>query len=183
MNIGFDLDRIFIDTPPFIPDWIIDRIYKKKDNGVLLYRIPGTIEQKIRQISHLSYFRPAMRENIQLLMKLAASKNNTIFLISGRFGFLQHQTEKIMKRHGLAHLFKQSYFNTHNEQPHIFKSRIIKEKNIDTFIDDDLSLLKYLAKKNISTHFYWLNDKIQTMIEKNLSGITELQQILPYANK
>ena len=30
MNIGFDLDKVFIDTPPFIPKTVIEKLYKKK---------------------------------------------------------------------------------------------------------------------------------------------------------
>jgi len=183
MNIGFDLDRIFIDTPPFVPDWLINKLYKEKDNGILLYRIPGTLEQKIRQLSHARYLRPAMQKNIAILKDLAKSKNHTIFLISGRFGFLQKQTEKIMQRYGLSDFFSQTYFNLKNEQPHEFKDRMVREKKIDLFVDDDLSLLKYLAYRNSSKNFYWLNDRATATIGKNLHAIKQLQNILPYANK
>lgn len=183
MNIGFDLDRIFIDTPPFVPDWIIDKLYKEKDNGILLYRIPGALEQKFRQLTHSRYFRPAIEKNIHILSLLAQSHEHNIFLISSRFGFLQKQTEKIMKRYSLTHLFQQTFFNIQNLQPHEFKNRMIKEKNIDVFIDDDLSLLKYLAKNNVKTVFYWLNDDSDNTMGKNLFAVTTLQKILPYANK
>ena len=183
MNIGFDLDRIFIDTPPFIPDWVIDKLNKEKDNGVLLYRVPGNLEQKVRQISHTRYFRPAIKENIDFLKNLAKTRKYTIFLISGRYGFLQKQTEKIMKAYGLSSLFENIYFNVHNEQPHVFKNRILQEKKIDLFIDDDLSLLKHLAKDNISKLFIWLNNKKQQKMTTNIQAITNLPQMLSYANK
>ncbi|MDE2025712.1 MAG: hypothetical protein KGJ07_04425 [Patescibacteria group bacterium] len=183
MNIGFDLDRIFIDTPPFVPNWVIDKLYKEKDNGILLYRIPGTIEQKFRQMTHARYFRPAIENNIRFLNQLTHEKKHTVFLISGRFGFLQKQTERIMKRYHLTHLFTQIFFNVQNEQPHEFKSQMIQQKKIDVFIDDDLSLLKYLAKKNPKTIFYWLNNNSDMTFGKNLFAITNLQNILPYAVK
>ncbi len=183
MNIGFDLDRIFINTPPFIPNWIIDKLYKERDNGVLLYRIPGTFEQKIRQLSHIRYFRPAITENIIVLKELSESKKHKIFLVSSRFGFLNKQTQMLMQKYGLTKLFKQIYCNINNEQPHEFKNRVIQEKRIDVFVDDDLSLLTYLAKKNPKKNFYWLNNKENLSLSENLYAISRLQNFLTYANK
>ena len=52
MKIGFDLDKIFINTPPFVPISIINKFYKQRDNGILLYRIPTRPEQLFRKATH-----------------------------------------------------------------------------------------------------------------------------------
>src|SRR5258708_5174353 len=101
MNIGFDLDKIFIETPPFIPDVVIDKLYKKKANGILLYRIPSKPEQIIRMLSHTSILRPIMKYNINYVRSIKKGENK-LFLISSRFGFLKNKTEQIMRKHGFG---------------------------------------------------------------------------------
>jgi len=177
MNIGFDLDGIFVNTPPFVPKIIIDKLYKDQDNGGLHYRIPNIIEQRIRVLSHLPPLRPAIGKNILTLQDLAKSQKHTLFLISSRFGFLKKRTEALVKKHGFDRIFKKLYFNYFNEQPHLFKHRILKEIKIDAFIDDDLSLLKYLARENPKIIFYWLNRTKNIKLMDNLYAICNLKQI------
>lgn len=178
MNIGFDLDKIFVDYPPFIPNWVIDKLYKERDNGVLLYRIPGRFEQKLRQLSHQPFLRPPLKHNLSFLQVLAKNNTHTLYLISSRFGFLKKQTERLSKKQNFNSIFKKLYFNYDNEQPHEFKNKILKQLKIDRYIDDDLSLLKYLAKNNPSSKFYWLNSSINKEIEKNIIAVTDIQSLM-----
>lgn len=110
MNIGFDLDKIFIDYPPFVPSWIFDKFYKEKDNGILLYRIPGTFEQKLRILVHAPFLRPAIKTNLKFLEMLARERKNDLYLISSRFGFLKKRTEYLVNKYQLNNLFKKTLF-------------------------------------------------------------------------
>jgi FMN phosphatase YigB (HAD superfamily) len=176
MNIGFDLDKVFIDYPPLVPSTVIDRLYKKKSNGTLLYRIPSYPEQVVRRLSHLPFFRPAIKENIDFL-KSISRKHNKLFLISSRFGFLKRQTEAALKRHGLAALFDNVFFNYDNEQPHVFKSKVMKKLHLDMYVDDDLALLQYVARDNDATKFFWLNTDEKGKVTKHITAITDLPAI------
>lgn len=178
MNLGFDLDKVFVDYPPFIPDWFFDKLYKEKDNGILLYRIPGKFEQKLRQILHLPFLRPGIKKNIATLLQISQSPNNHLFLISSRFSFLKTRTEQLSKRHKFDKVFKGLYFNYNDEQPHIFKDRILKKLAIDRYIDDDLSLVTYLAKHNPQTTFFWLNNKENKQLTNNIYAVTQLNAIV-----
>src|SRR5579885_2610382 len=161
MKLGFDLDKVFIDYPPLIPNWVIDRLYKEKENGELLYRIPGTFEKHIRQLSHLPLFRQPIQKNLHVLESLAKEKKHSLFLISSRFGFLKKQTEYIAKKYHFYDIFTSMHFNFENEQPHFFKDKIIKKLHIDRYVDDDLSLVRFLAKENPKTLFFWLNNSLE----------------------
>ncbi len=178
MNIGFDLDKVFIDYPPFIPPKVVDKLYKKKDNGVLLYRIPSYPEQVFRRFTHLPVLRPAIKENLTFLHSIPKDRNK-LYLISSRYKFLEGITQKLIKRYNLDKIFDAMYFNFQNEQPHIFKDTIIKNLHLDLYIDDDLSLLKYVAKRNKKTKFFWLNDS-QTggNLTRNIFPISQLSDIL-----
>jgi hypothetical protein len=179
MRIGFDLDKIFINTPPFFPLYIINKFYKARDNGVLLYRIPSRAEQLLlRKPSHFPFLRPPIKQNISFIRELAKDKNNHLYLISSRFKFLEPETEKLVKRYKLDTIFDKLYFNYENKQPHEFKNDVLKKLNLDIFVDDDLSLVRYVAKDNPKTKFFWLDDRAKpAKLENNISAITEIKQI------
>lgn len=177
MNIGFDLDKIFINHPPFIPSWLIEKLYKEKSDGELLYRIPTLLEQKARQWSHHYLLRTPIKKNIEIVRKMINNKKNNYYLISSRFGFLQQQTNIIVAKYKLKEMFQTLYFNFDNQQPHLFKDTMIKKLKIEKYIDDDLPLLEYLAQKNPKTVFYWLNSKRNGPIKKNIYAITQIDKI------
>ena len=180
MNIGFDLDKVFIDYPPFVSPKIIDKLYKKRDNGVLLYRIPAYPEQVFRRISHMPFLRPAIKENLEFLRNIP-KENNKLYLISSRFKFLEKRTLKLVKRFDLDKVFDEMYFNFDNLQPHVFKNDVIKRLNLDLYIDDDLSLIKHVAKTNSKTRFFWLNqDGKNDTLSENIFAISKLKGIFEH---
>ena len=178
MNVGFDLDKIFINVPPFIPKKIIDFLYKGKTNGSLKYRIPSKAEQIIRAFSHYPVFRPPISKNLNYIRNLAAKNKNKYFLISSRFSFLKKSTDALIRRYNFEKIFDSMYFNTSDTQPHHFKNKMIKKLNLDIYVDDDLDLLKYLAEKNLTVNFFWLNQKINKRLSKNLSAVKDISDIL-----
>lgn len=70
------------------------------------------------------------------------------------------------------------YFNFSNEQPHLFKNRIIKNLKLDYYIDDDLSLLNYVAKNNPATKFFWLTSQLKDVhLPENIFATSKLADI------
>lgn len=178
MRLGFDLDKVFIDYPPFIPASIIDKIYKKRSHGTLSYRIPRKTEQIIRLFTHYHLFRPPIVKNLVFVKNLRKSSNHKHFLISSRFSFLKKTTERLILKHKLNELFNELHFNFDNRQPHIFKNQIIQRLKIDRYADDDLKLLEYVSEKNPKTLFFWLNNKVKKKLTNNLFSITDLSEML-----
>lgn len=178
MNIGFDLDNIFIDTPPFFSKELIERIYKKRDNGVLEYRIPSFPEQMLRKASHLPILRPPIKNNLEFLNKLS-QEDNKLYLISSRFKFLEKETNSLIKRYKFDQIFDRMYFNFENKQPHIFKQEVFQKLNLDMYVDDDLSLLKYLAARNPKTNFFLLHPwGKKKEVGSNILAISQLPEML-----
>jgi len=178
MKIGFDLDKIFINTPPFLPMYVITKFYKARDNGILLYRFPAKPEQLLRKASHHPLLRPPIKQNLALLRDLAKDKNNHMYLISSRFKFLEPETEILVKKYGLDKIFDKLYFNYENKQPHKFKNEILQELKLDVFVDDDLSLIKYVAKENPKTQFFWLDERAKfAKLSDNITSIMNLKQM------
>lgn len=176
MKIGFDLDGIFIDKPPFIPKTIIERLYVK-DMKQLTYRIPSRLEQVIRKAAHYPLFRPPITPNIRLLLRQAKQNIHQYYLVSGRFGFLQSETEHILKKHGLDGIFAIRYINNDNAQPHLFKNTMLKKLAIHRYVDDDLPLLNFLAQNNKKIIFFWLNTNVNKHMQSNLIAISRLAKV------
>lgn len=179
MKIGFDLDKVFVDYPLFIPDALIDRLYKRKIKNELFYRIPAKPEQLLRQVSHYHGFRAPITENIFFLHSLP-KKKYTLFLISSRFGFLEKQTYSLLKTIGIDKVFKGMYFNFSNEQPHLFKERVLKKLALDIYIDDDLQLLEHVSKTNKKTKFFWLHKANKVKPPDNIVPINHLKDLSMY---
>ncbi|HZE87163.1 MAG TPA: hypothetical protein VE090_03045 [Methylomirabilota bacterium] len=177
MNIGFDFDKIFIDYPPFFPSKLIDKMYKQKDNGILLYRIPTYPEQLFRKATHLPFLRPPIKENLAFL-KSISKKENKLYLISSRYKFLEKETNRLIQKYQLDTIFDHMYFNFGNKQPHLFKDEVLKQLRLDFYIDDDLSLLRHVAKGNPKTKFFWLNQvHTKQPLAKNIFPISKLSEI------
>ena len=177
MNIGFDLDRVLINYPPFLPSRVLDRLYKERDNGILIYRIPTYPEQWMRKSIHFPLLRQPIKENLSFLRSIPKDTNK-LYLISSRYKFLQKITERLVKRYDLDKIFDELYFNFENKQPHTFKSALIKKLKLDVYVDDDLSLIRHAAKDNPATTFFWLNYSGQkNPVAKNIFAITKLSEI------
>ena len=177
MNIGFDLDKIFINFPPLVSSGIIDLFYKGNIKNELKYRFPSKAEQIIRIFSHYPLFRPPITQNLDYVKNLALRNKNRHYLISSRFNFLKKRTDNLIKRYDFDKIFNAMYFNYENKQPHLFKIEIIKKLSLDKFVDDDLQLLEYLTDKNPMTEFFWLNNKISKPLRKNLFAIRDISEM------
>jgi hypothetical protein len=178
MKIGFDLDGIFIDTPPFISRKLLEHFYRTKSQGKVFYRIPSYPEQLLRKATHLPFLRPPIKNNISFI-KSFPKKGNKLFLISSRYNFLEGETNRFLKLYGLDKLFDEIYLNTNNKQAHKFKSDIIKDLGLDMHIDDDLFLINFVAKENPKTKFFWLDSSDEKpSLANNVTKIAKLEEIL-----
>ncbi len=175
-KIAFDFDKVFVDYPPFIPSTIIDFLYKRK-NGKLAYRYPGSIEKQIRILSHHHFFRSPLKNNIAALSKIHKDKNIETYIISSRYSFLKNKTNAWNKKNNIAKYFSKMYFNYRDEQPHVFKEKILRSESIDKFIDDDYDLLIYLSKRNPDISFYWItNSHPRRKLPANVVKIKDINE-------
>jgi hypothetical protein len=121
-------------------------------------------------------FRPGIESNLEFLKKIP--RDHKLFLISSRFGFLKSESENIVKRFGLKKFFDGIYFNFSDQEPQLFKDKKIRDLSLDTYVDDDFPLLKYVAKKNKKTKFFWLNKKQgRFLLTRNIIAISNISDI------
>jgi len=148
MKIAFDLDGVIADKPPLVPKELLEWFFKGHNSSALSYRFPRyRLEQLIRKLSHFYLLRPPIKENLALIKEMACQKKYELFIVSGRYSFLESETYLWLKKRGLDKTFKKVYLNLQDEPPHLFKEKVLKDLKPDFFIDDDAALIAYLKSK------------------------------------
>ncbi len=154
--IGIDIDGIFVDKPPLVPARVINYLYRKTNSKSLEYKIPvNYFDKKLRIISHSKMFRPIIKNNLNWLKENTHNPDLNIYIVSGRYSFLERKTKKLLRNNGVDLTDEKIKLNNKNIQPHIFKNQIIKSLKINFMIDDDIFMLKYLSTLNPDTTFVW----------------------------
>ncbi len=173
IKIAFDLDGVIIDKPPLIPKKLLERLFRGKNKNGLHYRFPHSkLEQRIRKISHFYLLRPPIRQNIKFIRGLAKNKKYELYIISGRYSFLEKETDIWLEKRKIRNLFKKIFINYKNDQPHLFKEKIINEIRPDIFIDDDGLLSDYLAEK-VRPRIYCFS-RFPCIKAQNISVLSEI---------
>ncbi len=158
LRIGFDLDGVIINKPPFIPQFLMEKLVVAEKNKKLVYRFPDTkLEKLLRWLSHHPLLRPPISKNIKLIHELYKSQDYELYVVSSRYSFLEGRTKQWFRHYKLRGLFKKIYINLEDEQPHLFKEKMIGKLNLNVFIDDDYFLLQYLKEKVKNVDFYYMD--------------------------
>lgn len=145
MKIAFDLDGVLCNKPPIIPRFLIEYLFCGSRKKELCYRFPKTkIEQQIRKLSHFYLFRPPIKAGFNLLKKYPKDQ---IFLVSARYSFLEKETYCWLEKQKIRNYFQDIFLNTNNDQPHLFKEKIVQQLKPDLFIEDDPLIARYLQTK------------------------------------
>ncbi|MFA6814659.1 MAG: hypothetical protein WCR60_03895, partial [Patescibacteria group bacterium] len=94
------------------------------------------------------------------------------YLITGRFGHLQKDYLKWKEKMNADQLFVKNFMNDNDEQPHLFKERLIKELKLDVFIEDNWDIVQYLDRRlnnskstKKSTKIIWLTNIMDFRID------------------
>lgn len=148
IRIGFDLDGVIIGKPPLVPRKVLEWFVREHDSKNPRFRYPKFfLERRLRWFTHYHRFRPPIVKNLEFVKKISKDKNYELFVISGRYSFLKERTEQWFKVHKLDGVFKEIHLNLRNEQPHVFKEKLLKKLKPDYFFEDDELIVNYLKKK------------------------------------
>jgi len=148
IRVAFDLDGVIIGKPPLIPGKVLEWFVREQNSKNPRFRYPKFFgERWLRWFSHYHSFRPPIKENFELVKRLSKDKSYELFVISGRYRFLKKRTEKWFKVHKIDGIFKEVHLNLKNEQPHVFKEKVLKKLKPDIFFEDDELIVNYLNKK------------------------------------
>lgn len=167
IRIGFDLDGVIIGKPFFIPQILMEKLVRRKVDHQLEYRFPESkYERLIRYLSHHPLFRSPINKNIELIRELSKSDRYELYVVSSRYSFLEGRTKEWFKYYKLRNFFKEIYINLKNEQPHLYKERMINKLKLNAFIDDDKPLLEYLKRNVKGVDLIYVSDNQNYFTDK-----------------
>lgn len=170
IKVGLDFDGVVAYNPfrivrPFIA------YFKRNIFGVkkIQFWYPRKRWQQIFWIIlHESSIFPS--KGVELLEKLVKEDVIEIHLITARYSFLDDHLNNWLKKYKIYSLFKTINTNKHNEQPHIFKEKMIEKCSLDFFIEDNWDIVKYLHTKQETvgkehTKIYWIYNLLDHFVE------------------
>lgn len=149
-KIAFDLDGVIVDKPPLIPKGVLEWLFRGRcrKEELCFYFPQSGWEQSLRKFSHFYLFRPPIKENIDLIKKIAQDPRYEIYIVSGRYSFLTKETTNWLSKWQINDSwFKKIYTNLTNEPPHLFKEKVLRQIRADIFVDDNLQTVEYLRKR------------------------------------
>lgn len=184
LRVGFDMDGVLLYNPARIIRPFISLLKKKKvlERKELEFYVPHPgWEEFFWEMLHKSSFclAPGYKQILQL------RKQNLIepYLITARFNHLKKDYLKWKKRMKADEVFKQCFINDQDEQPHLFKERMIKELKLDVFVEDNWDIVHYLdqmsslANKKNKPKIIWVSNIFDHKI-KYFHKVTSLKQAI-----
>lgn len=155
IKVGLDFDGV-VAYNPFRLIRAPIAYFKRQILGVEklnFYYPTSSWEQIFWKIIHQSSIFPA--KGTKLFRELVEEGIIEAHLITARYSFLDDQLHSWLDRKKLKHLFKTINLNTEDNQPHLFKEKIVSQHKLDIFIEDNLDIVKHLHGKS-KTKIYWI---------------------------
>lgn len=157
VKVGFDLDGVLLYNPIRIVRPVISFIKRVvlKKKGLRFYYPKSSLEKQLWRFIHKSsiFIAPGTEQ----IRQLVRDRKIKAYIITARYGFLGPELMEWAKYSGFDMLFSEIHFNKDNEQPHLFKERMIKKLKLDYFVEDNLDIVTYLAKKTPATILWIYN--------------------------
>lgn len=180
LRVGFDFDGVIAYSPTRLLRAPISFIKRKilKKKGVSFF-VP---KNKWHKIVWAIIFGPSVfaEKGTYLIKEYAISHD--LYLITGRFDFLEISMMKWLKKYDLEKCFKNIFVNRDKKQPHEFKKVLINKLRLDYFVEDNWDAVEFLDMNCPKTKILW----IYNIVDRNISykyKFPHLESALNYVKK
>lgn len=155
LKVGFDLDGVILYNPvrimrPFVA--IIKNIFSKKKD-LKFYYPKSKLEKLLWSLGHKSsiFVAPGLDEIKELVKegKIAA------YIITARYDFLKKDFQNWINKMDAQKYFKGIFHNANDEQPHLFKEKMVKKLDLDIFVEDNWDIVRHLSE-NTKKKIFWI---------------------------
>lgn len=164
IKVGVDFDGVLAYNPLRVaraPAVLLKKILGI--NGGRKFYVPKTrIEKILFWLPHELSFFPAL--GTSLLKDLVEGGEIEAHIISGRYGYLRPSLDRWIRSKKIEHIFSSVHTNLNNEQPHLYKERVITKLGLDYYIEDNYDIVEHLNKR-VKSRILW----IYNLIDKNKS--------------
>ncbi len=163
LRVGFDFDGVLLYNPARIARPIIVHLKKlfipSEQNK---FHLPKTRLQKfIWFLLHKTSF--IVAPGYDEIKNLAKTNKIKAYIISARYESLKTDFNVWIKKIDAADYFSGIYYNNTDEQPHLFKEKMIKKLDLDIFVEDNWDIVSHLSKKT-SVKIFW----IYNLLDRNI---------------
>lgn len=169
IRVGFDLDGVLLYNPVRIirPIMVFVKKYILKRDLNKFYYPKNKFEKSVWWFLHKSSLWPA--PGIQSLKKLIKEKKIKAYIISARYESLESDFKKWTKIIDPKKQFSGYFFNDKNEQPQLFKEKMIKKLELNCFVEDNWDIVKHLnlrfQNKNSKLKIFWIYNILDKKIK------------------
>jgi hypothetical protein len=167
LKVGFDLDGVILYNPARVVRPLI-AAYKRhilRQTPRTKFRIPKhQWERTVLAFLHKSslFLAPGI-EDIRQLVKEGKIE---AYLITARFSFLKPDFDKWLHKMKAQEIFKAIHLNENDEQPHLYKAKLVNQYDLDVFVDDNWDIVNHLHKNAAGKRtIYW----IYNLLDKKMS--------------
>lgn len=157
IKVGFDLDGTILYNPARItrPISVIVKKYLFNKTKVSFYHPETPLQIFIWKIVHLSSL--FIEKGFDDILDLAKENKIEAYIISSRFACLKGGFNWWMNRLKVNGHFKGLYHNDKDEQPHLYKERMLKKLKLDYYVEDNYNIANHLSKTTDATIIWIYN--------------------------
>lgn len=166
LKVGFDFDGVIAYNPLRIIRPLMSFLKLKKmvkRDQLVFFQPSNKLEEFGWWLVHQSSFMPA--RGFHILKELTQAGFIEPHLLTGRTTSLTKDLNYKLNLFGLGDLFKTVNITKHNEQPHVFKSRLLNKYQLDMFVEDNFDIVQYLKLHNLQTKVVWITNSLDKHIE------------------
>lgn len=156
LRVGFDLDGVILYNPARIVRPVFGLIRKLflRKKKTAFYIPKSKLEKVMWFIVHKSslFLAPGVKD----LQSLIESGKIEAYIITGRYDSLKNDFDKWMEKIEAKKYFASYIHNAKEEQPYIFKKRMIAEYKLDFFVEDNWDIIQLLNNEQGKTKILWI---------------------------
>ncbi|MCS7093222.1 MAG: glycosyltransferase [Patescibacteria group bacterium] len=181
LRVGFDLDGVLLYNPARIlrPIIFFFKKYLLKSDVDKFYFPKTKLEKLFWQFFHKTSLFP--QAGIEEIKALAKEKKIKAYIVSSRYRFLERDFWSWVRKIDKERLFSGYFFNKKNEQPDIYKSKVIKRLNLDFFVEDNFDIVKKLKKNYPKLKVFWITNLLDCRINYTYK-FSSLKEVVSYIN-
>lgn len=179
LRVGFDLDGVLLYNPARIvrPIIVFLKKYLLKRDLDKFYYPKNRLEKIFWFILHKSSLWPS--PGIKELVKLVKQKKINAYVVSARYELLEKDFARWINIIDPDKVFSGCFYNNKNDQPQLFKEKMINKLKLDIFVEDNWDIVKHLKIKSKKLKIYWIYNILDRSINYKYK-FSSLKNVVEY---
>lgn len=167
LHVGFDMDGVLLYNPLRIlrPIVVFIKRYLLKRKTNRFYYPKNKFERFLWILAHKSSIVKA--DGLEDIYNLIRKKKIKAYIITSRYTILKKDCEYWFRILNKDNLFTACYYNEGDEQPYLYKEKMIKKLQLQYFVEDNWDIVNHINKtvpKDQRTKVLWIYNFIDRSI-------------------